>query len=412
MKDVPCGTYTADPPLGVAPLPILVVTSTRGRKRQPKGISPRSLATNSPGNNAATSADMPNGWRAAALATTGSKSTNQDRKMARAMDSSVWFIRRLSSILSFNAQIRRATSTCSANGGKANSKASILAGAVWRIFVPDEVAKRCRLNSSQRKSQYRNPGSTRDLSCTTTRPSRWLCRYRLPSAGMRPGTPRISPPWVWQVITITISPAPSSYSFGNSPLYPFKVVESNRKPPVYEKFPILITIGVPVGGSEKYLRLKGPPCLILAREPSVTSRHPSHISQPPQPIPNGPSQLLPVAKLSFQLRHEPRHLLLKRLLILVALSRPHIPPRRQRVAVRPHLLHIRHAAEARHRLRYPRPPKRPVHRRHPLHFLARQFLLLARSGNQHPQLAPIQKQNLALAPTEAARPAAVLRQEP
>jgi hypothetical protein len=31
---------------------------------------------------------MPNGWRPAALATTGSKSTNQDRKMARARDSS------------------------------------------------------------------------------------------------------------------------------------------------------------------------------------------------------------------------------------------------------------------------------------------------------------------------------------
>src|SRR5436190_10198699 len=71
------------------------------------------------------------------------------------------------------------------------------------------------------------------------------------------------------------------------------------------------------------------------------------------PIRNVPAncrfQLPPFRKLLFQLRHQSRHLPLERLLILVALRRPDIP----------HLIHCRYAAET------------------PLHFRARQFLLLA-----------------------------------
>ncbi len=81
------------------------------------GISPSSDSSNPSGNSAAVSASIPTGCRPSVLARTGSKSTNQDLKIARAMASSVSFMRRLSSILSSRVPRMWAMARCSGRGG-------------------------------------------------------------------------------------------------------------------------------------------------------------------------------------------------------------------------------------------------------------------------------------------------------
>src|SRR5712691_11172534 len=76
--------------------------------------------------------------------------------------------------------------------------------------------------------------------------------------------------------------------------------------------------------------------------------YPAALSLPIRNVPaNCRFQRPPLRKLPFQLRHEPRHLLLELLLIFVALRRLDIATWRDRVPVRPHLLHGRHVAETR-----------------------------------------------------------------
>src|ERR1019366_3324887 len=100
------------------------------------------------------------------------------------------------------------------------------------------------------------------------------------------------------------------------------------------------------------------------KSPRATSGH-SAIPEPPHVNPNRRFQLPRLRELPFQFRHQPRHLLLERLLILVALRRPDVTAGRQRVPVRPHLFHRRHAAETGNGLRDSRPLERPFSLREP-----------------------------------------------
>ncbi len=89
-----CGSFV----LGVPP-PTTCTASPMGMTCQPLGVSPSSESSNELGKRAAVSSSIPNGCRPSILARTGSKSTNQDLKSARAISSSVAFIRRFNSIL-------------------------------------------------------------------------------------------------------------------------------------------------------------------------------------------------------------------------------------------------------------------------------------------------------------------------
>ena len=84
---------------------------------QPAGISPSSESSKLSGKRAAISAGRPV-LRPSALARTGSKSTNQLLKIARAISSSVRFIRRFNSILSSSVPRMWAMARCSLRGGK------------------------------------------------------------------------------------------------------------------------------------------------------------------------------------------------------------------------------------------------------------------------------------------------------
>ena len=76
-----------------------VATSPRDSSVHPSGISPISESTSRSGNRSAMSCGKPVS-RPSIFARTGSKSTNQDLNSARAIASSVSFIRRFNSILS------------------------------------------------------------------------------------------------------------------------------------------------------------------------------------------------------------------------------------------------------------------------------------------------------------------------
>ena len=82
------------------------------------------------------------GLRPAALATTGSKSTNQERNNVVANSSSVPFIRRFNSILSSSAPNTDAIARCSPESlGQMKRNAVIRAGAVCLTVDPVALAK-------------------------------------------------------------------------------------------------------------------------------------------------------------------------------------------------------------------------------------------------------------------------------
>ena len=69
---------------------------------------------------------MPSAFRPSILARTGSKSTNHDLKSARAIASSVSFIRRFSSILSSSVPRMWAMARCSERGGTTKGNADMI----------------------------------------------------------------------------------------------------------------------------------------------------------------------------------------------------------------------------------------------------------------------------------------------
>ena len=99
-------------PLCSARAGLTAITSGSSFTCQPFGISPSSDSSNESGKRSATRPGRPVS-RPSALARTGSKSTNQDLKSARAMSSSVSFIRRFSSILSSREPRTWAMARCS-----------------------------------------------------------------------------------------------------------------------------------------------------------------------------------------------------------------------------------------------------------------------------------------------------------
>ena len=113
--------YAGSLVLGVPPLSS-TACSSKEPTRQPFGIGPNSDSSNPSGNNFAVAASMPSGFRPSILARTGSKSTNQLLKIARAIASSVSFIRRLSSILSSSVPRMWAMAFCSDRGGMVKRK--------------------------------------------------------------------------------------------------------------------------------------------------------------------------------------------------------------------------------------------------------------------------------------------------
>lgn len=98
--------------------------------------------------------------------------------------------------------------------------------------------------------------------------------------------------------------------------------------------------------------------------------------------------------------------------LVLKVLRADVAARRQRVLVPAYFLQRRHLAEPRHLSGHARTPELPVHGGHPRDLLVRQLLLLARAGDQRAQTPRVDEQNLARAPSKAARPVPVLRQEP
>src|SRR5690606_9070073 len=106
--------------LGVVPLTVsrtLPIQSTR----HPFGIGPNSESSNSLGNSAAVSASIPLGSRPAALAWTGSKSTNHDLKIASATDSRVRLVSRSRARRQSIVHRKSAIAFCSGKEGKAST---------------------------------------------------------------------------------------------------------------------------------------------------------------------------------------------------------------------------------------------------------------------------------------------------
>ena len=103
-------------------------TSSATRSRlptsQPSGISPSSESTRREGKRSAMGLGRP-GSRPSALARTGSKSTNHDLNSARAIVSSVSFVRRFSSTLLSSAPIICAMARCVVIGGQGTLMSSI-----------------------------------------------------------------------------------------------------------------------------------------------------------------------------------------------------------------------------------------------------------------------------------------------
>ena len=84
----------------------------------PFGMWPRGDSSKESGKRAEVAGSMPEGVRPSSFARTGSKSTNQLWKSARAVASRVAFIRRFNSILSSSAPSTSAIRFCSARGGR------------------------------------------------------------------------------------------------------------------------------------------------------------------------------------------------------------------------------------------------------------------------------------------------------
>src|SRR6266540_2080115 len=93
-----------------------LLTSANVPITHPAGTSPSSEFSKRLGNRSASTLDTP-GSRPSAFARTGSKSTNQDLKMTRAIASSVLFMRRFNSILSSSVPRTSAMARCSGSGG-------------------------------------------------------------------------------------------------------------------------------------------------------------------------------------------------------------------------------------------------------------------------------------------------------
>ena len=120
----------------------------------------RSLGSES-GKRAAVAGSRPAGWRPSSLARTGSKSTNQLWNSARAIASSVAFIRRFNSILSSSAPSTAAMAFCSARGGSGMLKFGMSAHFKLSNTAPTLMkVPTCSHQSVPRTSQRRNGGNS------------------------------------------------------------------------------------------------------------------------------------------------------------------------------------------------------------------------------------------------------------
>ena len=155
---------------------------------QPFGILPRGNSWKESGKRATVSVSMPEGWRPSALARTGSKSKNQDLKMARAIASSVSFIRWFNSILSSSAPKICEMPRCSERGGMGSRKLGISAHFRLSKTAPTFMNfPICSHQSVPRTSQRRKGG------CTLVPSARRRTRF-WPKAKSNPGgTNAVSP---------------------------------------------------------------------------------------------------------------------------------------------------------------------------------------------------------------------------
>ena len=122
--------YSGMEVFGVPP-PITSIVSRNGSDIHPLGISPDSDSSNESGNMAAVATSMPSGWRPSILACTGSKSTNQDLKMAWAMDSRVLLVSRRRVMRSSSASRNSTSLPCSVLGGTGTGKCAIESNVTW-----------------------------------------------------------------------------------------------------------------------------------------------------------------------------------------------------------------------------------------------------------------------------------------
>jgi len=90
----------------------------------PFGVSPSRDSSNEFGNSAAVTGSILTGSRPAPFARTGSKSTNHDLKIARAIASNVPFIRRFNSIWSSRDPRMCAMESCSRRGATGDRQPS------------------------------------------------------------------------------------------------------------------------------------------------------------------------------------------------------------------------------------------------------------------------------------------------
>ncbi len=121
--------------------------------RQPLGSESPKPDANAEGTRSCSAGETPNARRPSALATTGSKSTNHERKSAAAVASRVWFMRRLDCSFASIDHNSRAIPFCSCIDGRSNSNASIREGAVCTIFVPEDEATSSLFSSRHRNNQ-------------------------------------------------------------------------------------------------------------------------------------------------------------------------------------------------------------------------------------------------------------------
>ncbi len=150
--------------LGVPPFSTLLHMSFTRPTLHPSGISPSSESTMRSGNRSAISGGRPVS-RPSILARTGSKSTNQDLKSARAIASSVSFIRRFSSILSSRVPRMWAMARCSRRGGNGRSNLGMSAHLRLSNTAPTfRYFSTCSHHLGPRIIQRRNGLWTRVLS--------------------------------------------------------------------------------------------------------------------------------------------------------------------------------------------------------------------------------------------------------
>ena len=139
--------------LGVPP-PFAVTTSPIAFTSHPSGTGPMSESTKRVGSASKTGWGMEGKAVApAALAFTGSKSTNHARKIARASRSSARAVRRFCSILSSSAPRTPAMARCSSSGGSGNANSR----SDWRrgCRMPLPTLAHVILNSPRRPSTER-----------------------------------------------------------------------------------------------------------------------------------------------------------------------------------------------------------------------------------------------------------------